>query len=87
MRTGRTDSGPQLLNEFVGQNFRGMMISLKAKFGYQMGDDELEKYVSLEEDRVIEKLKQSLRPCVGVDDESVSLLPVRGANTISHLRL
>lgn len=49
------------------------MISLKSKFGYEMSDAELEKYVSLEEDRVIEKLKQSLRPCVGVDDEFAAL--------------
>jgi hypothetical protein len=50
-------TGPQLLSEFVGQNFRGMMVSLKAKFKYEMGDDELEKYVSSEEDKVIAKLK------------------------------
>jgi len=62
-------TGPQLLNEFVGQNFRGMMVSLKAKYKYEMADDELEKYVSKEEDQVIKKLKESLRPCVNVDAE------------------
>merc|ERR1712000_727727 len=36
-------TGPQLLNEFVGQNFRGMMVSLKAKYKYVMGDEELAK--------------------------------------------
>jgi len=60
-------TGPQLLNEFVGQNFRGMMVSLKAKYKYEMDDAELESYVSKEEDQVIKKLKESLRPCVGVD--------------------
>jgi hypothetical protein len=80
----RTDSGPQLLNEFVGQNFRGMMISLKAKYKYEMTDAELESYVSLEEDRVIAKLKQSLKPCVGVDDEYVSF-PFLHAQTNSHI--
>ncbi|PSS18823.1 hypothetical protein M430DRAFT_50812 [Amorphotheca resinae ATCC 22711] len=62
-------TGPQLLNEFVGQNFRGMMVALKAKFKYEMSDEELESYVSKEEDKVIGKLKQSLRPCDGVDAE------------------
>jgi len=62
-------TGPQLLNEFVGQNFRGMMVSLKAKFKYEMEDAELEKYVTMEEDRVIANLKAKLKPCVGADDE------------------
>lgn len=48
------------------------MISLKAKYNYEMSDAELETYVSLEEDRVIAKLKQSLKPCEGVDAEFVS---------------
>ncbi|KAJ5043175.1 uncharacterized protein L3040_004556 [Drepanopeziza brunnea f. sp. 'multigermtubi'] len=62
-------TGPQLLHEFVGQNFRGMMVSLKAKFKYEMDDAELEKYVSSEEDKVIAKLKAQLKPCVGADQE------------------
>lgn len=62
-------TGPQLLNEFVGQNFRGMMVSLKSKYKYDMSDEELEKYVSKEEDQVIAKLKALLRPCEGVDVE------------------
>jgi len=62
-------TGPQLLNEFVGQNFRGMMVSLKSKFKYEMSDEELETYVSKEEDQVIKKLHQALKPCVNVDAE------------------
>ncbi|RDW73448.1 putative HAD superfamily hydrolase [Coleophoma cylindrospora] len=62
-------TGPQLLSEFVGQNFRGMMVSLQKKFGYEMDAAELEKYVSREEDQVIAKLKAALKPCVGVDAE------------------
>jgi FMN phosphatase YigB (HAD superfamily) len=46
-----------------------MMVSLKAKYKYEMSDEELEKYVSKEEDKVIAKLKESLRPCVNVDAE------------------
>ncbi|TAQ83389.1 hypothetical protein B7494_g8284 [Chlorociboria aeruginascens] len=66
-------TGPQLLNEFVGQNFRGMMISLQKKYGYEMSGEELETYVSKEEDKVIAKLKSHLRPCAGVDAELEAL--------------
>jgi HAD superfamily hydrolase (TIGR01509 family) len=45
-----------------------MMVSLKAKYKYEMGDSELEKYVSREEDQVIAKLKAALKPCEGVDE-------------------
>jgi HAD superfamily hydrolase (TIGR01509 family) len=62
-------TGPALLNDFVGQNFRGMLTSLKAKYNYEMTPDQLEHYVSKEEDQVIAKLKASLRPCINVDAE------------------
>jgi HAD superfamily hydrolase (TIGR01509 family) len=45
------------------------MVSLQAKFKYQMEQDELETYVSKEEDKVIAKLKEKLQPCVGVEAE------------------
>lgn len=72
------------MNEFVGQNFRGMMISLKAKYKYEMSDAQLETYVSLEEDRVIAKLKESLKPCVGADDEYISPLLFKEDNSNIH---
>lgn len=49
------------------------MISLQAKFKYTMSSAELETYVSKEEDQVIKKLKEALRPCEGVDDVLVKL--------------
>ena len=45
------------------------MVSLKAKFNYEMSDEELNTYVSKEEDKVIEKLQEKLQPCVGVEAE------------------
>lgn len=45
------------------------MVSLKAKYKYDMSDSELETYVLREEDQVIAKLKAELRPCVGADAE------------------
>lgn len=61
-------TGPQLLSEFVGQNFRGMMVSLQKKYDYSMTPEELDTYVSREEDQVIGKIKAALKPCVGVDE-------------------
>jgi len=60
-------TGPQLLSEFVGQNFRGMMVSLQKKYNITLTQDELETYVSREEDEVIKKLEAKLAPCEGVD--------------------
>lgn len=60
-------TGPQLLSEFVGQNFRGMITNLKAKYKYEMSEAELETYVTKEEDKVIAKLREKLQPCEGVD--------------------
>src|ERR1700710_2481076 len=62
-----------------------MMVSLQSKYGYKMAEDELQSYVSLEEDRVIAKLKESLRPCVGVDAEFVPF-SVFIINPFLHLR-
>lgn len=66
-------TGPQLLSDFVGQNFRGMMMSLQKKFGYEMDAAELNTYVLREEDQVIAKLKAALKPCVGVDAQLEAL--------------
>lgn len=44
-----------------------MMVSLKEKYKYEMDNEELEKYVSREEDQVISKLKAALVPCPGVE--------------------
>ncbi|KAF9881207.1 haloacid dehalogenase-like hydrolase [Colletotrichum karsti] len=62
-------TGEKLIVEFVGQNFRGMMMGLQKRYGFEMEADELETYVRREEDAVIAKLKAALRPCPGVDDQ------------------
>lgn len=61
-------TGPTLITEFVGQNFRGMMKSLQSRYNFDMTDAELDSYVRREEDVVIAKLQQKLAPCPGVDD-------------------
>ena len=62
-------TGSQLIKDFVGQNFRGMMISLQAKYKFELSKDELEEYVKREEDKVIAKLNDKAEPCVGANAE------------------
>ncbi|KAI5461472.1 HAD-like domain-containing protein [Mariannaea sp. PMI_226] len=62
-------TGETLIVEFVGQNFRGMLTSLQSRYGIEISPQDMEKYVLAEEDAVIAKLKEALRPCPGVDDE------------------
>ncbi|KAE8145904.1 HAD-like domain-containing protein [Aspergillus avenaceus] len=62
-------TGDQLIQDFVGQNFRGMMISLQAKYNFDMSKEELEGFVKKEEDKVIAKLVEKAQPCVGATEE------------------
>ncbi|KAI9806395.1 MAG: hypothetical protein M1833_003582 [Piccolia ochrophora] len=62
-------TGPQLLVDFVGQNFRGMMVSLQKKYDFTLPEDDFEKYVKQEEDKVIAKLLEKAEPCVGASEE------------------
>ncbi len=55
------------MNEFVGQNFRGVVVSLQKKFGFPLTPQELEGFVGQEEDRVIDTLLKKGEPCVGVN--------------------
>ncbi|KAH7363158.1 HAD-superfamily hydrolase [Plectosphaerella cucumerina] len=66
-------TGEKLIKEFVGQNFRGMMLGLQKLYNFTMTPEELESYVTREEDAVIAKLKASLRPCPGVDAQLEAL--------------
>lgn len=62
-------TGPALMNEFVGQNFRGVVVNLQKKFGFPLSQDELQGYVGQEEDRVIEALLEKGKPCVGANEQ------------------
>ncbi|KAL7922423.1 HAD-like domain-containing protein [Trichoderma austrokoningii] len=66
-------SGETLITEFVGQNFRGMLTTLQKTHGIEIAPADMEKYVLMEEDAVIAKLKAALRPCVGVDEQLQAL--------------
>ncbi|KAF2224070.1 phosphoglycolate phosphatase [Elsinoe ampelina] len=58
-------TGPELLSDFVGQNFRGMMVSLQKKYNITIPDDEFEEYVARELGKVIETLEKKAQPCPG----------------------
>lgn len=62
-------TGPSLMIDFVGQNFRGMMVSLQKKYGFTLEASRLESLVTQEENKVIEMLEQKAQPCVGVNDQ------------------
>ncbi|KND93563.1 Phosphorylated carbohydrates phosphatase [Tolypocladium ophioglossoides CBS 100239] len=67
-------TGESLIQEFVGQNFRGMLTTLQKEYGIKIAPDDMEKYVLMEEDAVIAKLKAALRPCPGVDAQLDALV-------------
>ena len=61
-------TGPQLMVDFVGQNFRGVVSGLEKKYNFTLTDAEREKYVLMEEDRVIATLEAKAKPCVGANE-------------------
>lgn len=61
-------TGPGLMADFVGQNFRGVVKGMEDKYGFTLSDEERESYVKMEEDRVIATLKAKAQPCVGAND-------------------
>lgn len=50
-----------------------MLTTLQKTHGIEIAPDDMEKYVLMEEDAVIAKLKAALRPCVGVDEQLQAL--------------
>jgi HAD superfamily hydrolase (TIGR01509 family) len=50
-----------------------MLTTLQKTHGIEIAPDDLEKYVLMEEDAVIAKLKAALRPCVGVEEQLQAL--------------
>ena len=57
------------MSDFVGQNFRGMVVNLQKKFNFSIPHDEMEQYVSMEEGKVIAKLERDAKPCVNCTPE------------------
>ncbi|KAF8539554.1 HAD-like domain-containing protein [Trichophaea hybrida] len=62
-------TGPGLITDFVGMNFRGMLKSLATKFLFTISPEDEERYVKQEEDQVIDTLLRKAEPCVNCDPE------------------
>lgn len=58
-----------LLEEFVGQNFRGMLKGLQPKHGFTLTDDQMEDYVGREVGAVTKKLSEKATECPGVTQQ------------------
>jgi HAD superfamily hydrolase (TIGR01509 family) len=58
----------QLLEDFVGHNFRGMLVGLQKKHEFEMSKEDLEDYVERELGAVTAKLSQKAIECPGVTD-------------------
>jgi HAD superfamily hydrolase (TIGR01509 family) len=86
-------TGPVLMNEFVGQNFRGVVVNLQKKFGFPLSEEELESYVKAEEGKVIETIEAKGQPCTGVNavletlskDESVDTMAVVSSSALRRV--
>lgn len=50
-----------------------MLTTLQKEYGIDIAPDDMERYVRMEEDAVIAKLKESARPCEGVDEQLAAL--------------
>jgi HAD superfamily hydrolase (TIGR01509 family) len=59
----------KLLEEFVGQNFRGMMVNLQKIHDFQMPPEQLEEYVNKEVGYVTKKLSEKCTECPGATAE------------------
>ncbi|OCL03040.1 phosphoglycolate phosphatase [Glonium stellatum] len=63
----------QLLETFVGQNFRGMMKGLQEKHNFTMSPAEIDDYVDQEVGAVTLKLSQKATECPGASAELAKL--------------
>lgn len=61
-----TDS---LLEDFVGNNFRNMLIGLQKKHNFSMPAEEVDRYVDMELGRVTSKLSEKCIECPGVTQQ------------------
>ena len=58
-----------LLEDFVGHNFRNMLVGLQKKHNFTMSDEEKEEYVARELDTVTKKLSERCVECPGATEQ------------------
>jgi len=61
----KTFTPAELLAGYVGMNFRGILVALRTQYQFTISDEELDKYVAQEVERVIARLEKEAIPCVG----------------------
>lgn len=61
-------TGQELVSEFVGQNFRGMMERIQERHNFNLPDAKLDSYVNREVAEVIKKLKADAEECPGATE-------------------
>jgi beta-phosphoglucomutase-like phosphatase (HAD superfamily) len=58
-----------LLEDFVGHNFRNMLIGLQKKHNFTMDQEEQDSFVARELDEVTKKLSAKCQECPGVTEQ------------------
>lgn len=58
-----------LLEDFVGHNFRNMLVGLQKKHNFTMSPEEQDDYVSRELGEVTKKLSEKCKECPGVTEQ------------------
>jgi beta-phosphoglucomutase-like phosphatase (HAD superfamily) len=59
----------ELLTDYVGMNFRGMLVKMQEIYKFTIPHDELESRVNEEVDRVVAKLLEKAEPCEGAPEQ------------------
>jgi len=62
-------TGPKLLEDYVGHNFRSMLNGLQKEHGFTMSDKDVDDFVSRELGAVTKKLSEKAVECPGVTTE------------------
>ena len=58
-----------LLEDFVGHNFRNMLLGLQKKHNFEMSQSEQDEFVARELDEVTKKLSEKCKECPGADEQ------------------
>lgn len=59
----------ELLTDYVGMNFRSMLVKMQEIYKFKIPADDLERRVGEEVDRVVAKLLQKAEPCEGAPEQ------------------
>ncbi|ETI23732.1 hypothetical protein G647_05537 [Cladophialophora carrionii CBS 160.54] len=61
-------SPEDLITEFVGLNFRRILVTLQRQLGFELSEDELKACNRTQEDRVVANIEAKTQPCPGVTE-------------------